>query len=76
MINEITIFDIPIYYMDLNSYETSIAKQCEDQCGKYARSESEYLGEQAHCISMHKSDHPWRYNQIVGAIRISITNDN
>lgn len=75
MLKELTIFDIPIYSMSECSYEKRISRLCEGQSRKCAQSEDDFLALRYHYISSMKSDSPWRYNQIVGALRITITND-
>ena len=76
MLKEYTIFDIPIYLMSESDYDKKINKECEEYCSKIIqRHNKNWHGEISHCLSEIKSFRPWRYNQIVGAIRISITND-
>ncbi len=75
MLKEYTIFDIPIYLMSESSYESRIARQCERQSRECTKSDKDFQGVKYHCISETKSGFPWRYNQIVGSLRIIVTND-
>lgn len=75
MLEELTIFDIPIYLMSEHLYEKRIEEICEVQSQNYSRTEIDYFEEKTWCISNHNSGFPWRYNLIVGSIKITISNE-
>ena len=75
MYKEFTVFDIPIYLMSESEYNQKISEDCEKASKKIVCSENVFLGEKTHCITNIKKNFPWRYNQLVGALRIAISNE-
>ncbi len=75
MYKEYTIFDMPIYLLSEAEYHNKTSKKCENYSSKSARNITEFYGMMGQCISDGHKYNPWRYNLIVGAIRISITDD-
>lgn len=75
MYDDVTIFDIPIYLMSEVKYEDRINKQSEEYSRVWARSEKELDGYKSEYISNIKHSYPWRYNLVVGALRIAISRE-
>lgn len=70
---EKTIFEIPIYSMKENDFEERWEKKKRTFFHEYAERGHSYEDIQFHWKFLHLPRYIWKYNQIVGCIKVSVT---